>query len=626
MANNAAENFKQLLKIKKQMEGKLEVPKRLPKWQFAATFEREYYKLVRKIIMQFVNKVNNSIRERLKMWEPEMKIDTANEEFDKELRELQELDNEIFFENRKELDTELFVLGLAISRYNAKQQMKFAEKVAGLKDLANPEDWKMPMINQWVTNNTQLIRGLEQEYIKKISNTVISGYNKGLSSNAIAKDINKINSQISRYRARLIARNETENLNAIITKKRQEDIGVEMYIWRTAGDERVRDSHSALDNMLCRWDDRNVYSNDGGKTWIQRESSMDIAHPGEPVNCFSGDTMVNSPIFIDKLYRRFYTGETTVLTLDNGTIFKCTPNHPILFSDFTMRQAKLLNVGDDIVSIKEDALDTSCVRKTINRKPTFKQVFDFFNIMFHSHKVVGAVKDFHGDGIVDKDIDIISINRELCNSTIPIVDKDIIDLFFSITSTHFIFKGCDRLLNKGFSLDSTPFGFFIGFFRNLLSFRETHFRKSDIIGLRAVSDFNFMLSENSIYNIAATRILGRNSEHTITGDIFFDDDFIWHLFLIVCRSFVFYDGMTFSPHFFRKCVGVTFKDFGNFSKSFPGNIKTNSIVDKRTCIDSFHVYNLENKLGWYSITQNNNIVKNCRCRAEPFFKELLNEV
>ena len=44
------------------------------------------------------------------------------------------------------------------------------------------------------------------------------------------------------------------SLNGQLTKERQTDLGVEQYIWRTVGDERVREEHEILDGEVFSWD------------------------------------------------------------------------------------------------------------------------------------------------------------------------------------------------------------------------------------------------------------------------------------------------------------------------------------------------------------------------------------
>lgn len=54
----------------------------------------------------------------------------------------------------------------------------------------------------------------------------------------------------------------------LINQLRQEDLGIEQYIWRSRDDAKVRDSHATYDDRVFRWDD----PPEGG-------------HPGEAHNC-----------------------------------------------------------------------------------------------------------------------------------------------------------------------------------------------------------------------------------------------------------------------------------------------------------------------------------------------------
>lgn len=54
----------------------------------------------------------------------------------------------------------------------------------------------------------------------------------------------------------------------LINQLRQEDLGIEEYIWRSRDDDKVRDSHAAYDDRVFRWDD----PPEGG-------------HPGQAHNC-----------------------------------------------------------------------------------------------------------------------------------------------------------------------------------------------------------------------------------------------------------------------------------------------------------------------------------------------------
>lgn len=73
---------------------------------------------------------------------------------------------------------------------------------------------------------------------------------------------------VSESRAELIARDQTLKLNGAITQIRQENAGVDSYVWSTSQDERVRDEHAALEGQTFAWN-----------------SPPSVGHPGEDFQC-----------------------------------------------------------------------------------------------------------------------------------------------------------------------------------------------------------------------------------------------------------------------------------------------------------------------------------------------------
>jgi SPP1 gp7 family putative phage head morphogenesis protein len=183
-------------------------------------------------------------------------------------------------------------VGFDTSEQNAKQWFRFTEEVLGLKFFPY-EPWEAEVINVWAQNNETLIKSLTQDYIKNLNLLVSEGVQNSASAptfeEAVKKMLKKSKKLQKKYidnRARLIARDQVGKLTESFTRRRQTDAGIEMYIWATVGDERVRKTHRAMQGRLCRWDDASVYSDDGGKTWKKRLSIGGIElHPGQDIQC-----------------------------------------------------------------------------------------------------------------------------------------------------------------------------------------------------------------------------------------------------------------------------------------------------------------------------------------------------
>ena len=116
--------------------------------------------------------------------------------------------------------------------------------------------------------NVALIKSIPEEYFKKIESVVFRNTVRGSTANSIIKEIQNIN-KVTYNRAKLIARDQTSKLNSVLNEKRQSSLGVEEYIWRTSGDERVRDSHKSKNGKIFRWD----------------SPPKDTGHPGQDIQC-----------------------------------------------------------------------------------------------------------------------------------------------------------------------------------------------------------------------------------------------------------------------------------------------------------------------------------------------------
>ena len=116
--------------------------------------------------------------------------------------------------------------------------------------------------------NVSLIKSIPDEYFKNIESIVFNGTIQGRASTSMIKQIAK-QGGVTERRAKLIARDQTSKLNSALNQQRSQKLGIEEYIWRTAGDERVRDSHASKNGRTFRWDD----------------PPKDTGHPGQDIQC-----------------------------------------------------------------------------------------------------------------------------------------------------------------------------------------------------------------------------------------------------------------------------------------------------------------------------------------------------
>lgn len=157
--------------------------------------------------------------------------------------------------------------GLSVSQVNKMNNERNWKKVVGI-DIAGAEPWLAGYIEAYALNNAQLISSIQSRYLDEVSNIVYQGFQNGLRWESISDQILE-RYNVSESRADLIARDQVNKLNASLTETRQTELGVTRYIWRTMGDDRVRETHRENNGKIFSWD----------------EPPADTGHPGEDINC-----------------------------------------------------------------------------------------------------------------------------------------------------------------------------------------------------------------------------------------------------------------------------------------------------------------------------------------------------
>lgn len=121
--------------------------------------------------------------------------------------------------------------------------------------------------SSWVAENVKLIKSIDAEFLDDVALLVTEAQSKGWSAARAGREISTLtNTPLNR--AKLVARNEISNINAEISQRRQTEAGIEQYRWSTSRDEKVRESHEALEGRIFDW-----------------SNPPEEGHPGEPINC-----------------------------------------------------------------------------------------------------------------------------------------------------------------------------------------------------------------------------------------------------------------------------------------------------------------------------------------------------
>lgn len=155
----------------------------------------------------------------------------------------------------------------SVGAWNDREWRKVLRGTLGV-EVFQREPWLKPELDGWATENASLITTLREDTIADVERWTVRALRAGERHEDVAKRVRE-RFGVAKSRAEFIARDQVSKLNGKLTERRQEALGVEEYIWRTTGDDRVRPSHAEKDGKKFRWDD----------------PPADTGHPGEDYQC-----------------------------------------------------------------------------------------------------------------------------------------------------------------------------------------------------------------------------------------------------------------------------------------------------------------------------------------------------
>jgi SPP1 gp7 family putative phage head morphogenesis protein len=265
----ADKKFIALLQIRRQkgIKPKSKVP---PKWLFPKNAEKQYDKVLYSLVRDLKNLIKEILIPEIPSMIHEVKNKTPNDRLDDYMSRLRALISFIEKAMQGKVDASILAataIGLEIAGYNKRQAEKTNNTIFGF-DLFVDEPWLQDQLKLFSSQNAQLIKSIPEQELERVAGEIERGLQEGSRFTDITKEIQK-SFGITHRRAKLIARDQTTKLNASLTKLRQQEVGVEEYIWQTSGDERVRPTHRENDGKKFRWDD----------------PPKKTGHPGHDVNC-----------------------------------------------------------------------------------------------------------------------------------------------------------------------------------------------------------------------------------------------------------------------------------------------------------------------------------------------------
>lgn len=347
---------------------------------------------------------------------------------------------------------------------------------------------------------------------------------------------------------------------------------------------------------------------------------FDGGPPRHP-NCLAGDTII-SAAGISQHYKRWFDGEVVVLSITGIDDVTITPNHPVL-TDHGWVAAGLLKQGDNLVFCED--IEATMIMLNPNNHHMETSIKDIGNSLLMSGGVITPVvptsaEDFHGDGTINGEVDIILANSFLTDNGQIRCNEQIIKRPFTLR--HFLgivlnsFRTFTQFFKSGFT---SPSGVLCGAGAGA-SCINAGAGRLNTVGLADSSD----RQTESLESIKNDATVASNTASNITSGLSgkisgmkFDN------FAIVKELLALY-GQIKPCKSVSDSVSTEPDTFGNFSDRLArhiGFVKLQNVTVRKY---ASHVYNLQSELGWFivNITQpqyknKGIIVHNCRSVLVP---------
>lgn len=181
---------------------------------------------------------------------------------------LGELDKAASETSRQEqLERDAAVFAQEVSRFGRIQTFQQLKGALGV-DLFVAEPQLQDMLADFTNENVALIKSIPKTFHDRIGRIVRDEFRQGARAEQVQEKI-RATYDVTRNRAILIARDQSNKLTGQTTRMRQTNLGIESYRWRTSQDDRVRPSHAANEGRVIKWS----------------EPPAETGHPGQDVNC-----------------------------------------------------------------------------------------------------------------------------------------------------------------------------------------------------------------------------------------------------------------------------------------------------------------------------------------------------
>lgn len=170
---------------------------------------------------------------------------------------------------------------------NSQQKREYQETLANALGVDYTIIFDDPIVKEAAdvaaTYTAGLIKNIPEKYIQEIKEAVLLNYQQLPlpDGQSLAERLESLYG-INRKRALFIAQDQTSKLHSVVTQARDQELGIEEYIWRTSEDARVVGNPSGLYPIGSKGHGNHYERN--GKTFRWDKPPSD-GHPGWPYRC-----------------------------------------------------------------------------------------------------------------------------------------------------------------------------------------------------------------------------------------------------------------------------------------------------------------------------------------------------
>lgn len=253
------------------------VPKRLPRAAEPLAQQRRYAKRIKRRVLEDAMRLVRAklVPELERLAESTSKVGHAKPETDAAKTDdlgdiLDEISRDYYDKwTRREFVKLVRPVAVEVEMFEAAQLNKQLSAALGEAlsiDVVGNEPWLSDAVANFTRENVGLIRSIPEQFFADLEKTLSKEIADGARWEDLAAGVEE-RYNVSESRAELIARDQVSKFNGDLNRTRQQELGIDRFIWRTMGDERVREEHVDYNGQSYTWED----APEGG--------------PGEPVQC-----------------------------------------------------------------------------------------------------------------------------------------------------------------------------------------------------------------------------------------------------------------------------------------------------------------------------------------------------